>query len=162
MATYVGSATSQAAAVDKEYPVANGVTVSDGDFVFLTSGRVSNASIAASTNLLGVVHGGQANDPSNVGQTLAATGVANGSVTVLVDMEPNAKYAIKVNNVTNTFSAAHVGQYMNLTGATGAQVVDMASLSAAGGQVQCIGFAYKGDATVGLFIVSKGAYKKSA
>lgn len=162
MATYVGSAVSGATAVDKELPVANGVTVSDGDFVFLTGGRVSNASIATATSLVGLVHGGQANDPSNTSATLSATGNAAGTVTVLVDNEPNAKYVIKNDNIGTTFAASHVGQFFTLIGATGAQLVDTSTVSATSGQLECIGFGYKGDNTLGVFVISQHAYKKSA
>lgn len=158
---YAGSAVSLANAVTKEYPVANGVTVSDGDIVYLTAGRVTNASIASATDLLGMVQGGQSNDPSNVGTTFQATGDAAGNTKVLVTVEPNAKYVMKNNNSGATFSAAMVGLFFTLTGATGAQLVSTSTNSATTGQVECIGFGYNGDATLGLFILANTLYKDS-
>lgn len=162
MAIYAGSATSLANAVTKEYPVANGVTVSDGDMVYLSSGRVTNATIASAVDILGMVQGGQSNDPSNVGATLTATGNAAGTVTVLVTVEPNAKFVMKNDNIGVTFAATHVGQFFALIGNTGAQLVDTSTVSATSGTVQCIGFGYNGDLTLGLFIISNHLYKDSA
>lgn len=161
MNSYIGSAVSGATAVTKEYPVANGVTVSDGDFVYLSSGRVTNASITGKT-LLGQVQGGQSNDPSNHSDVRTATGDASGTVKVLVTVEPNAKYAIENDNDTTTFSASHVGQCFDLTGATGAQLVDTSTASATTGQVECVEFGYEGDNTFGVFIINEHKYKVNA
>lgn len=159
---YAGSATSLANAVTKEYPVASGVTVNDGDIVYLTSGRVTSATIVGNTDLLGMVQGGQSNDPSNVGTTFAATGDATGITKVLVTVEPNAKYVMKNDNIGTTFAASHVGQFFSLIGASGSQLVDTSTVSATSGQVQCIQFGYNGDNTLGLFIISQHLYKDSA
>lgn len=158
MSTYVGSATSKATFVTKEYPVADGVTVTDGDFVYLSSGRITNASITGK-KLLGMVSGQQSNDPSLHTDTQTATGDTAGSVKVLVMVEPNAKFAITNDNTGTTFAATHVGQRFDLTGNTGAQLVDTSTVSATTGQVECIGFGYEGDDTVGLFIINEHQYK---
>lgn len=160
MNTYVGSAVGGANAVTKEYPVANGVTVTDGDFVYLSSGRVTNASIAGAT-LLGQVAGKQSNRLDDHSNTLTATGDSAGTVKVLVIVEPNAKYAIKNDNDGTTFAASHVGQCFDLTGTTGAQMVDTSTASTSG-QLQCIGFGYEGDDTVGLYIINEHKYKVNA
>lgn len=157
---WIGSAVSGATAVTKEYPVANGVTVNDGDFVYLSSGRVTSASIAGAT-LLGQVRGGQSNDPSNHSATLSATGNAAGTVKVLVIVEPNAKFAVANDNVGTTFAVSHIGQCFDLTGATGAQLVDT-STAGTTGQLECIGFGYEGDATVGIYIINEHKYKVNA
>lgn len=160
--TYVGSATSQATAVTKEYPVANGVTVSDGDMVYLSSGRVTNATITSAVDILGMVQGGQSNDPSNVGTTFQATGDSAGTVKVLVTVEPNAKYVMKNDNIGTTFAATHIGQFFALIGSTGAQLVDTSTVSATSGTVECIAFGFNGDNTLGQFIISNHLYKDSA
>lgn len=156
----IGSAVSGFTGVTKEYPVANGVTVNSGDFVYLTSGRVTNASITGVT-LLGMVIGGQSNDPSNHGTTYAATGDSAGTVKVLVAHEPNAKYAIKNDNLGTTFAVSHVGQCFDLIGATGAQLVDTSTVGATG-QVECVQFGYNGDSTFGIFIINESKYKLNA
>lgn len=159
-ATYIGSATSNATGVTKEYPVASGVTVTDGDMVYLTGGRVTSASITGVT-LLGKVHGGQSNDPSNHSTTLSATGNAGGTVKVLVIVEPTAKYVMDNDNLVTTFAASHIGQCFDITGATGAQVIDTSTVSTTG-QMECIGFGYNGDSTKGIFIINEHKYKLNA
>lgn len=160
MNTYIGSAVGHANAVTKEYPVANGVTVTDGDFVYLTGGRITNASIAGKT-LLGQVQGGQSNDPSNHGTSGQATGNVAGTVKVLVIVEPNAKFAVKNDNDTTTFAASHVGTCFDLTGNTGEQLVDT-STTGTTGSLECIGFGYEGDNTFGIFIINEHKYKVNA
>lgn len=159
-ATYIGSAVSGATGVTKEYPVANGVTVTDDDFVFLTSGRVTSASVPGVT-LLGKVHGGQSNDPSNHGTTGTAVGNAAGTVKVLVIVEPGAKYVMANDNIGTTFAASHIGQCFDLIGATGAQLVDTSTVGTTG-QLECIGFGYNGDNTLGIFIINEHKYKLNA
>lgn len=158
--SWKGSAISGATAVTKEYPVANGVTVTSGDFVYLSSGRVTSASIAG-VSLLGMVAGRNSADPSDHSETLTVTGDSAGTKKVLVIVEPNAKYAVNVDNVGTTFAASHVGQRFDLTGSTGAQLVDTSTVGTSG-QLECIEYAYGGDATVGLFIIGEHKYKVSA
>lgn len=159
---YVGSAVSGATAVTKQYPVASGVTVSDGDMVYMSSGRVTGASIGSAVDMLGMVQGGQAQDPSNVGTTFQTVGDSAGVNQVLVTVEPNAKYVMKNDNIGTTFAASHVGQFFALIGATGAQLVDTSTVSATSGTVECIQFGYNGDNTLGVFILSNSLYKDSA
>lgn len=161
MAELIGSATGNFNAVTKEYPVANGVTVTDGDFVYLSSGRVTNASIAGKT-LLGVVLGKASNALDNHTTTLTATGDSAGTVKVLVCVDPNAKYVVDNDNDTTTFAVTHVGQAFDLTGSTGAQVVDTSTASTTTGQLECIGFGYNGDNTLGVFIINEHKYKVNA
>ena len=154
---YVGSAVSGVSAVTKEYPVANGVTVYDGDFVYLASGRITNASVAGVT-LLGMVVGQNSARPDLVTELYSATGDSAGTVKVLVIVEQQAKFALVSNNVGGTLSAASVGQTFNLIGAGNAQLVD-ASSSGTTGQLECVGFGVKGDNTMGYFIINKHKYK---
>ena len=155
MADVIGTASNATASfVTKEYPVANGVTVTDGDVVYLSSGRVTNATIAGAT-ILGVVQGGQANDPSVVtnsnGSPVAATGNAAGTVTVLVIVDPSVKVLIPAN------AAATVGARYNLSGASGAQVVNVSG--GAGTQVEVIRVR---SASLVEVILQKHEYKVSA
>lgn len=158
---YVGSAVSPAVPVTKEYPVADGVTVYSGDFVYLSSGRITNASIAGKT-LLGMVVGQNSADPSNVTDTGSATGDTNGTVKVLVIVDPNAKYVVDNDNVGTTFASSHVGQAFDLTGSGDAQLVDTSTASTTTGQLECIGFGYEGDNTLGVFIINEHKYKVNA
>jgi hypothetical protein len=95
----------------REYVVANGVTINNGDFVYFSSGTVTNASVNGA-RLAGMAMG-------NV------TGNSSGTNTVLVTIDPFMRYLIKsttsltVSNNTNS----NIGQYFDITGATGAQTV---------------------------------------
>lgn len=154
MAEVLGTASNATASfVTKEYPVANGVTVNDGDFVYLASGRVTSATIAGAT-VLGIVTGSNANDPSNVSNTTATTGNSAGTATVLVIVDPSIKVLISQN------AAPTLGGRYNLSGSTGAQTVNVSG--GAGTQVECIAVAYKGNTSVGLYIANKHEYKVSA
>lgn len=157
MAEVIGVASqSPASFVTKEYPVANGVTVTDGDFVYWAGGRVTNATVAGAT-LLGIVQGGQSNDVSVVtsalGSPVAATGNSAGTVTVLVIVDPNVKVLMSYNQ------APALGARYNISGATGAQTVNVTG--GAGTQVECILVNYKSTG-LGLFIPQKHEYKVSA
>ena len=155
MAEVIGTASNSTASfVTKELPVANGVSVSDGDLVYFASGRVTNATIAGAT-LLGVVQGGAANDPSVVtnsnGSAVAATGNAGGTVTVLVIVDPSVKVLMSTN------AAATVGARYNVSGATGAQTVNVSG--GAGTQVEVIKVR---SASLAEVILQKHEYKVSA
>lgn len=156
---YVGSAVSGATPVTKELPVADGVTVYNGDFVKFSSGRVTNASIAGAT-LIGQVVGQDSAAVSTHTESYSATGNSAGTVKVLVNVEPNAKFVIDNDNVGTTFAATHVGQFFDLTGNGDAQLVDTSTASATTGQLQCIGYSYNGDNTLGTFIINEHAYKR--
>lgn len=158
MADVIGTASNATASfVTKEYPVANGVTVTDGDVVYWASGRVTNATIAGAT-VLGVVQGGQSADMSNVansnGSPVAATGNSAGTVTVLVIVDPSVKVLFSQN------AAPTVGGRYNLSGSTGAQTVNVSG--GAGTQVECIAVSYKNNTSVGVYIFNKHEYKVSA
>lgn len=124
-AEYIGREDGGSNAATREVAVADGVTVTSGDFVTLVNGRASTASIAKK-RLLGCVMGGNTRligRSQRVANTGVKTAVGNsaGSVKVLVNQEPSAKYLLKF--ATGTASAADEGKYFNLTGATGAQTV---------------------------------------
>lgn len=156
MSEWIGTASSAtASAATKEYPVANGVTVTDGDFVYFAGGRVTNATIAGAT-LLGLVVGQNANDPSNVTGT-PTTGNSAGTATVLVIVDPTAKFIIPMS--TQNLTAADVGTRLNLTGATGAQTAVGGTLAT---QVEVVASNVKGDYSKGVFIISQHQYKISA
>lgn len=157
---WVGSAVSPASAITKEYPVANGVTVYSGDFVYLTSGRVTNANIAGVT-LLGQVVGQDSAAVSNHTESYSATGNSAGTVKVLVIVEPNAKFKVINDNVGTTFAASHIGQCFDLIGSGDAQLADT-STTGTTGQLECIGYAYEGDTTAGLYIINEHKYKVNA
>lgn len=101
--------------------VANGVTVTAGDFVYFSSGTITNASIG--------------------GQLLAGmalqTVVGDGTLTALVVVDPDVRYLLKNDNIGTTFAATHVGSKFDLIGATGAQLVDT-STTGTSGQLACL------------------------
>lgn len=163
MSELIGSAVGGYNTVTKEYPVADTVTVSDGDMVYLVAGRVSNAAIDGKT-LLGNVTGGQSNDLAKTVSTGSQTTTGNtaGTVKVLVTVGPNNKYVMKNDNLITTFIPAHVGTSFDITGLTGAQLVDTSTTLPGLGQVECIEFGYKGDNTKGVFIINEHKYKVNA
>lgn len=158
MPEYVGSMLGASNSVTREYPVASGVTVTDGDFVRLdAAGRVSSATIGTG-RLLGVVMGGPSNKLVSLTNVSIATGDAGGTVSVLVNIEVDCRYLIKCDNITNTLREASQGRYYNLIGATGAQLVSGVSESTTVGQLICVQFnpGIRGtDATYGLFAVAQ-------
>ena len=95
----------------KDFVVASGVTINEGDFVYFSSGTVTNASVNGA-RLVGMAEG-------------TATGNSTGTVTVTVCIDPNMRYLLKsttalaISNGTNSY----IGQYFDLAGATGAQTV---------------------------------------
>ena len=161
MPELIGAAINGFAGVTKEYPVANGVTVTDGDFVYLTAGRVTSASIDGKT-LLGIVHGSNSQDPSNVTASLTTTGDAAGVAKVLVHVDPANKYLVTSDQVGTTLAASDVGQNFDVTGATGAQLLDVSTRSATTNQLEVIQFGYKGDLTKAVVIINEHKYKVNA
>ncbi len=150
-ARYVGSLNANQEQVFKTLPVASGVTVTKGDFVYLTSGRVSSAS-PAGIRLLGVAQS-------------TATGNSGGTVKVLVDVTPNALFACDNDNVGTTYAAAHVGTYFDIVGATGAQYVDTSTTSTTG-QLHAwefgpdyIPYLNDTDDSVGIFSIAESALR---
>jgi hypothetical protein len=132
-----------------ELPVASGVTVTEGDGVYFSSGRITSASVTGA-RLVGVTQ-----------QT--ATGNAGGSVKALVVVDPQMRYLIKNDNLVTTFAATHVGTYFDLIGATGAQLVDTSTTSATTGQLLCLEYnpqvdPVKTDTTYGSFKIAEHAF----
>lgn len=156
MSQWIGSAVSGANGVTKEYPVANGVTVTDGDFVYLTGGRVTNASIGG-VALLGLVNGKQSNRFDDHSEALTTTGDSNGTKKVLVIVEPNAKFLV---TKATDFVASDVGQRYDISGTTGAQVASGAAGST--GQLEIIQNGYKGNNKQAIAIIAEHRYKVSA
>lgn len=148
-ARYLGTVDGKTNVASLHLPVASGVTVTDGDFVYFASGRITSASVAGA-RLIGVVEE-------------TATGNAGGTVKALVTVEPNAKYLVDNDNDGTTFAAAHVGTYFDLIGATGAQFVDTSSTSATTGQLLCLEYnpqidPVKSDTSQGVFKIAEHAF----
>lgn len=119
----------------EERPVTNSVTVTDGDFVKLASGRVTNASIGTG-KLYAVVQGGSNDDlTSRVYRAMATTGDSDGTKTVLVQLVEDQIFELPV---SADLASDAEGSYYNLTGSTGAQTVDNTSKSATTGQLLCV------------------------
>lgn len=130
------------------FPVASGVTVTAGDFVYFSSGRITSATVSGG-RLIGVV-------------LETATGNAGGTVSALVAIDDNIRYLLANDNVGTTFAVTHVGQYFNLVGATGAQLVDTSTVSATLGQLLCLEYnpqidPVKTDTTYGVFVLVNSA-----
>lgn len=112
----------------QDFVVANTVTVNAGDFVYFSSGTVTNASVSGA-RLIGMAEG-------------TATGNSTGTVTVTVCTDPHMRYLLKGNAatfgaVTNGASSS-VGQYFDISGATGAQTITVSSAGATTGQFVCL------------------------
>lgn len=129
-------------------PVASGVTVTAGDFVYFASGRITSASVAGQP-LIGQVQE-------------TATGNAGGTVKAQVIVDPTMRYIVDNDNDSTTFAASHVGTKFDLIGATGAQLVDTSSTSATTGQLLCVEYnpqidPVKSDTSVGVFVIAEHA-----
>lgn len=122
--TFLGNIDGKSNAVTMSLPVASGVTVTAGDFVYFASGRITSASVAGA-RLIGQVQE-------------TAAGNAGGTVKALVVVDPAAKYLVQNDNLGTTFAASHVGQYIDLIGATGAQLADTSTVSQTVGQLLCL------------------------
>lgn len=112
-----------------DYPVASGVTVNAGDFVYFsgTTGTITNASVSGA-RLLGMSES-------------TVTGVANGSIVAKVCIDRNMRYLLKGNAVFATVAngtSTSIGQFYDITGATGAQVVNVSSAGTTTGQFLCL------------------------
>lgn len=104
----------------RDFIVANGVTVNQGDFVYLTSGTLSSATITGDSRPIGMCE---------------ATVVGDGTKTATVCIDPMMQYLLPSNTA---LSATSIGQYFDLTGATGAQQVLTSSASSTTGLVLCL------------------------
>lgn len=130
------------------FPVASGVTVTAGDFVYFASGRITSATVAGARI---------------IGTALeTAAGNAGGTVSALVAIDEGIRYLLQNDNIGTTFAATHVGQYFDLIGATGAQLVDTSTVSQTLGQVLCLEYnpqidPVKTDLTYGVFLLVNSA-----
>ena len=134
----------------RDFVVANGVTITAGDFVYFASGRITNASIATQ-EILGMA-------------TQTATGTA-GSVKCSVIIDPLMTYLVDGDEVGASLGVTHVGTKFDLTGATGAQLVDTNTTSTTG-SLTCIEVnpqidPVKDDTSVGVFMINEHALWKS-
>ena len=150
-ARYLGTIDGKSNHLTQDLPVASGVTVTAGDFVYWASGRITSASVAGAL-LVGVV-------------TETATGNAGGTVKALTIVEPTAKYLVDNDNDSTTFAISHVGQYFDLIGATGAQLVDTSSASQSTGQLYCQEYnpqidPVKADVSQGVFVIAEHAFSR--
>lgn len=130
------------------FPVASGVTVNAGDFVYFTSGRISSATITGDSRPVGMV-------------TETATGNASGSVVANVVIDDDIRYLLQSDG-SGTFDATSVGKYFDLTGATGAQKVLGSSSSTTTGILICLEYnpqidPVKTDTTYGVFVLVESA-----
>jgi hypothetical protein len=156
-AEYVRNLEGHSNTATRKKPVANGVTVTDGDFVYQTGGRWSNAAMQTGPKrLAGVVQGGDTENLNRVYSGPAATvGDSAGTKQVLVAIEKDAEYLVKANA---TVLEADEGSYFNLVQGTGtAQQVDYATKSATTGQLRLLKAApgIRGtDATYGVFVIA--------
>lgn len=115
-AEYIGREDGGSNSASRKVAVASGVTVTSGDFVTLSSGKVTTTSISKK-RLLGFVMGG---DTENIARSkrVANTGVktalgnAGGTVKVLVNQEPSAKYLVQM--ASGNAAATDEGKYFNL------------------------------------------------
>lgn len=131
-----------------QFPVANGVTVTAGDFVYLTSGRLSSATITGDSRPLGMV-------------TETAAGNSAGTVKASVVIDDDIRYLLQSDG-SGTFDATSVGKYFDLTGATGVQKVLGSSSSATTGVLLCLEYnpqidPVKSDTTYGVFLLVESA-----
>lgn len=98
--------------------VASGVTVTKGDFVYFASGLLSSASV---------------DGKKLVGMALETqTGNATGTVKCLVCVDPTMRYLVDGDQVGTTLAQSHQGTYFDVTGATGAQLVDTSTTGTTG------------------------------
>lgn len=118
----------------EERVVANGVTVTDGDFVKLLQGGTVTTATIGTGKLYGVAQGAGSANLTGRSYKTAAVGVADGSVTTLLELVDGMRYEIPV---SASLASDAEGSYYNLTGATGAQTVDNTSKSATVGQLIC-------------------------
>lgn len=132
-----------------QWPVANGVTVTVGDFVYLTGGTLSSATINGDSRPVGMV-------------TETATGNAALTVKANVCIDPQMRYLLKQDNDSGTFAATDIGKYFDLVGATGAQLVDTSTGSATTGVLVCLEYnpvidPVSADTTYGVFKLVESA-----
>lgn len=125
---------------DKKYmKFDSGATLTAGDLVSLSSGELILAT--GSTPILGIVQ---------EDATSSSTGVT-------VDVTPYQVVIMDNDNTGTTFAATHVGTLFDITGTTGAQVVDTSS-TGSGDQLTCIEYnpqdeGLDSDVSIGKFVI---------
>lgn len=148
-ADFVGNLRGETHAESIERPVTSAVTVTSGDFVTITDGRV--ALPADGGKIAGVVNGGDTSKLASVPGVRTATGNAGGTVKVLVTVGNDLRYLVKA---SRALTAADEGDRFDLNGGTGAQVVD--GTASATGSLLCVKAnpGIRGtDNTYGIFVV---------
>lgn len=152
----LGSILGHTNGVTREYAITSGSVVYKGEFVYLdANGRVTSDSIAGKA-LLGTV---TAVDSTNLDRNYAAsaTGNAGGTIKALVHIDDSERYLCKNDQDTNTFAAEDVGEYFDLIGSPGSQLVDTSSASTTG-QLLCVEYnpGIRGtDASYGIFKIAE-------
>lgn len=125
-------------------------TMTRGDFVNLEAGQLEVA--GAGDFILGVC---------------LETSVTNASTKVLVEEGPFLLVLMENDNVGTTFAATHVGTRFDITGGTGAQLVDTSTTqntyTAPAGQLFCKaynpqGYGADSNTAMGLFTVAESQY----
>lgn len=130
------------------FPVASAVTVTAGDLVYFSNGRITSATITGDSRPIGMV-------------TETATGNSAGTVVASVVIDDAVRYLLQSDG-SGTFDATSVGKYFDLTGATGAQKVLGSSSSATTGVLLCLEYnpqidPVKSDTTYGVFVLIESA-----
>lgn len=156
---YIGREQGHTNGVCRKYAVANGATVYDGEFVYLSAGRVTSASIAGK-KLFGTVVGG---DTANLKRSYSgsATGDSAGTVEVLVNVERDARYLMKSDQIGTSLSASLEGTYFDLIGNPGSQLIDSSTTNATTGQMLLLRFnpGIRGtDNTYGIFVMAENQH----
>lgn len=138
----------------RDFIVANGVTVNAGDFVYFSGGNITNATVTGDFRPLGMSE---------------ATVVGDGTKTATVCIDPNMIYLIKA---SSALAASNVGQYFDLQGSAGAQVINQGSADNTSGAFICLdvwttsratNFGIQGLSTLyGLFKIIESALEPKA
>lgn len=131
----------------RPFKVTNAVTVTKGDLVYLSSGKLTSATVTGDFRPVGVAQ---------------ETVVGTGSNTCLVAIDEDLILLMQNDNLVTTFAATHVGQYFDVIGATGAQLVDTSTVSATTGVLFCLEYnpqvdPVRADLTYGLFLIAEHA-----
>lgn len=125
--------------------VANGVTITKGDFVYFASGFLTNSSVLGK-KLIGMALETQ-------------TGNSAGTVKCLVCVDPTMRYLIDGDEIAQALGTSLRGTYFDVDGTTGAQLIDTSSTSTTGQflllennpQVDPVRL----DTSVGLYVIAE-------
>lgn len=125
--------------------VTSGVTITEGDFVYFASGKITNATVAAA-RILGMA-------------TETAVGNAGGTIKCNVIIDSLMRYLIDGDQDATALAVTGVGGNFDLIGATGAQLVDTSSVSTTGSmllleynpQIDPV----KDDVSCGVYIIAE-------